>query len=141
MGTRADFYIGRGKDAKWLGSTAWDGYPDGIVPEGGWPSIHLFDSADINQFTECLALFYRRREDLTLPEDGWPWPWDDSGTTDYAYAFDEGRVWASSFGGNWFDPRESEPEDEDIGPKVQFPIMKDKKNVTLGRRSGLMIFG
>ena len=26
MGTRADFYIGRGQDAEWLGSVAWDGY-------------------------------------------------------------------------------------------------------------------
>lgn len=26
MGTRADFYIGRGPDAEWLGSVAWDGY-------------------------------------------------------------------------------------------------------------------
>jgi len=26
MGTRADFYVGMGKDAEWLGSVAWDGY-------------------------------------------------------------------------------------------------------------------
>ena len=26
MGTRADFYIGSGKDAEWLGSVAFDGY-------------------------------------------------------------------------------------------------------------------
>ena len=30
MGTRADFYIGRGATAEWIGSIAWDGYPDGI---------------------------------------------------------------------------------------------------------------
>ena len=30
MGTRADFYIGKGTDAEWLGSIAWNGYPDGI---------------------------------------------------------------------------------------------------------------
>jgi hypothetical protein len=29
MGTRADFYIGRGKRALWLGSVAFDGYPAG----------------------------------------------------------------------------------------------------------------
>jgi hypothetical protein len=29
MGTRADFYVGRGKDAEWLGSVAFDGYPSG----------------------------------------------------------------------------------------------------------------
>ena len=30
MGTRADFYVGKGKDSEWLGSIAWDWYPDGI---------------------------------------------------------------------------------------------------------------
>jgi len=29
MGTRADFYVGRGEQAEWLGSIAWDGYPSG----------------------------------------------------------------------------------------------------------------
>lgn len=33
MGTRADFYVGRGEAAEWLGSIAMDGYPDGH-PEG-----------------------------------------------------------------------------------------------------------
>jgi len=32
MGTRADFYVGRGKTAEWLGSIAWDGYPAGLWP-------------------------------------------------------------------------------------------------------------
>jgi hypothetical protein len=30
MGTRADFYIGCGRDSEWIGSIAWDGYPDGL---------------------------------------------------------------------------------------------------------------
>ena len=30
MGTRADFYVGRGESAEWLGSVAWDGNPRGI---------------------------------------------------------------------------------------------------------------
>ncbi len=29
MGTRADFYTGRGQTAQWLGSIAWGGYPVG----------------------------------------------------------------------------------------------------------------
>jgi len=28
MGTRADFYVGRGETAEWVGSVAWDGYPN-----------------------------------------------------------------------------------------------------------------
>jgi hypothetical protein len=30
MGTRADFYVGRGASAEWIGSMARDGYPDTI---------------------------------------------------------------------------------------------------------------
>jgi hypothetical protein len=30
MGTRADFYVGKGKKSEWIGSIAWDGYPQGI---------------------------------------------------------------------------------------------------------------
>lgn len=30
MGTRADFYVKRTDHLLWLGSIAWDGYPDGI---------------------------------------------------------------------------------------------------------------
>ncbi len=31
MGTRADFYVGLGEQAEWLGSVAWDGNPDNDV--------------------------------------------------------------------------------------------------------------
>lgn len=30
MGTRADFYVGTGANAEWLGSIAYDGHPDTI---------------------------------------------------------------------------------------------------------------
>lgn len=32
MGTRADFWKHKNGPDGWLGSTAWDGYPEGIVP-------------------------------------------------------------------------------------------------------------
>ena len=36
MGTRADFYVGRGDAAEWIGSIAYDGYPfyKPQLPEG-----------------------------------------------------------------------------------------------------------
>jgi hypothetical protein len=37
MGTRADFYVGRGPDAEWLGSVAMDGYPSGVF---GAPTLN-----------------------------------------------------------------------------------------------------
>lgn len=87
MGTRADFYVGRGRQALWLGSVAMDGRD----PE-------FFRGA----ITEAI---FRTRVDewmtqvdhSTYPPDGWPWPWEDSCLTDVSYAFD-GVLWMTSFG-------------------------------------------
>lgn len=154
MGTRADFYVGVGKQAEWLGSIGCDGYPDGV------------DEAVRRAKTEAgyraaVAAFAKTREDWTAPDLGWPWPWDDSGTTDYAYAFDGFAVWASSFGGKWFAADKPEPgsdneSDEPIviteaeivaainappSGKDMFPDMSSRKAVTLGPRSGLLVLG
>jgi hypothetical protein len=137
MGTRADFYVGRGVEAEWLGSIAWDGYPAGVDD-----AVHLSDNEE--EYRRNVAAFLTR-EDATLPEYGWPWPWDDSATTDYAYAFDAGRVYASSSGHEWFAVdtlAENYGEPDDRGGKVaSFPDMKERKNVTLGKRSGVIVFG
>ena len=133
MGTRADFYIGRGKEAEWIGSVAWDGHPESM-PQEFWTC----DKAE--NFRQIVVDKMSDRGDWTAPADGWPWPWDDSGTTDYAYAFDEGRVWFSNFGCAWCsDPNmDTEEMPEDV---AVFPDMKDVQNVTLGRRSGVIILG
>lgn len=156
MATRADFYVGRGKDAVWLGSVAFDGYPEGIElnsPEidKSWPfgdrhkkedwpkGKHLFDSKTEGEFRERLERYFLYREDVSLPENGWPWPWDNSGTTDYAYALDGGKVWASCFGGVWFDPHKECPDDNK-SKKTVFPDMKSRKNVNMDmNKSGLII--
>lgn len=132
MGTRADFYVGQGETATWIGSIAWDGYPDGI-------NKTLLKAKTEEKFREEFAKFIGIREDATLPEKGWPWPWDNSQTTNYAYALFDGKVWASSFGHQWFDPLKEEPEDQG-GKEVQFPDMSSKKNVAHGERSGLLGF-
>lgn len=142
MGTRADFYVGRGTEAEWLGSIAWDGYPAGIDD-----AVLLSDTDE--EYRRKVAEFLAR-EDGTLPEMGWPWPWDDSGTTDYAYAFEGAKVYASSFGHAWFevdtlaenggDP-EAEEHGADLGKSATFPNMADRSAVTLGKRSGLIVFG
>lgn len=134
MGTRADFYVGRGKEARWLGSIAWDGYPDGITNE-----IKLAETEEC--FIKEVMKELGKRKDSTLPVDGWPWPWNDSRTTDYAYAFEGGKVWASCFGSEWFDPMQ-EPEHDNLKEGVAvFPDMEGIKNVNLGRRSGIIIIG
>ncbi|MFH1835312.1 MAG: hypothetical protein ABH851_03885 [Methanobacteriota archaeon] len=59
----------------------------------------------------------------TSPEQGWPWPWEDSGTTDYAYAFEAGKVTTYT----------------DRPPKG-WPNMKSNQQVAFGRRSGMIVF-
>lgn len=135
MGTRCDFYVGRGPEAEWLGSYPWDGYPSGI------PNALLRCESESTYRHEVKAFLEHNRDSATLPEQGWPWPWKDSQTTDYAYAFDGGKVWASCFGYEWFDPLNDEPELDESGPKTTvFPDMTSHQRVTLGKRSGVMVF-
>lgn len=172
MGTRADFYVGVGEQAEWLGSIAWDGNPEGIkdTPKGEeavrksyaaphWrPSDieefirsdaacefgqHILTSTDEDAYRAAVSGYVTAREDGTLPERGWPWPWDTSATTDYAYFFFEGKVLASSFGGALFDPLGIEPdEDNDIKPVAGPPILPDmseRKKVRFDKGSGLLV--
>lgn len=149
MGTRADFYAGRGADAEWLGSIAWDGteIPDEI--------LYAHDEA---MFRREVAEFLAGRDDGTKPKDGWPWPWNTSATTDCSYWFFEGKCWDVQ--GKYDDtgavyapfdkdrPEWDGEQDEKefyagwLGdkPAVAFPDMSPKKRVTFGPRSGVVLF-
>lgn len=136
MGTRADFYNGRGTDVEWLGSIAWDGYPEGI------PNT-IKTAANEKEFRDIVGKFIKDREDGTLPEQGWPWPWEDSRTTDYSYAFDNGKVYVCEFGHKWYtcsdyENKEVNEEDSDKDECV-FPDMSKRSNFTLGKRSGVIV--
>jgi len=129
MGTRADFYVGRGVDAEWLGSVAFDGYP--------FEEMHgLMFAMSEAAFREAVDAVLSYRDDATHPEDGWPWPWDDSQTTDYAYAFDGGQTWVACFGHGWLDAADAAGNEREFpeGPKVSFPNMTSRQAVTFGRR-------
>jgi hypothetical protein len=145
MGTRADFYIGRGDNAEWLGSIAFDGYD---VPE------HILRMDKPENFREGVEQFLKTRDDATFPADGWPWPWDDSSLTDEVWAFDDGKVWRANGYPTplWFlaidDDAPDEDEDKEAYDKWQathevatFPNMKSKAKPTLGKRSGLIVIG
>jgi hypothetical protein len=132
MGTRADFYVGRGPSAEWLGSIAFDGYP------GGHPESLLFLTDEAEYRAQVKKIIKGESGSGTTPDQGWPWPWEDSGTTDYAYAFDEGRVWGTCFGHGWW-PAGQEPDDNDEPKIADFPNMKSVQNVTMGPRSGLIV--
>lgn len=146
MGTRADFYVGIGRDAEWLGSIAFDGFT-GDVFDGSTDT--LSPTPDDESAWRCdIARYLAGRDDSTLPDRGWPWPWDDSGTTDYAYAYDPvtDRVLGSGFGGPWFLVVEGEPEDDEGYPDhsidrdgiglPDFPDMSARKNVRTDKGSG-----
>lgn len=130
MGTRADFYVGRGKDAEWIGSVGWDGYPDGFDDD------ELFKATNKEEWRKRVSAMLASREDSTLPEAGWPWPWDDSTTTDYSYAYEDGVVWASCFGRGWWRAADPQPEEG-----IEFPDMSGRKNVRLDGGSGIIIVG
>lgn len=139
MGTRADFYVGRGAEAEWLGSIAWDGHPCSVFEDA--PELFAGPPLTESEWRSWVAGYLAGRRDGTKPEMGWPWPWEDSRTTDYAYAYD-GKVHGSSFGAPWF---VVDPEAEDWGEpewekteKVAFPDMTARQNVNFGARSGAM---
>lgn len=125
MGTRADFYVGRDRNAEWLGSVAWDGYPEGYETK-------FYRATTEQEYRDLVTEVAEEREDWIAPENGWPWPWDDSRTTDYAYAFEDGKVYGAGFGRGWFelaDDGSGEPENDEYWdqPKLDtFPNMKER---------------
>ncbi len=134
MGTRADFYVGNGVTAEWKASIAYGGYPSGIDDA-------LLTARAEEEYLAALRTFLVERDDVSGPDHGWPWPWNDSHTTDYAYCFIDGRVEAYSFGHGPFDPtvEDAEGDVHRVGEKALFPDMTHVQNVTLGKRSGLLI--
>lgn len=145
METRADFYVGRGPEADWIGSIAWDGYPEGIDDA-------ILKAKDEATYLSALESF-AKRDDFTKPEEGWPWPWTNSATTDYAYALDDGQVYVSCFGSAWRPadkplPDEDDPEAYEQWEKedrATFPehsnAMKEHSAKAGSNKSGIMIFG
>lgn len=128
MGTRADFYVGHGPEAEWLGSVAYDGHQ--WHEDSGQPLCRAKTPED---FRAAVAAMLSGRDDATLPAQGWPWPWTDSRTTDYAYVFDGGQVHAYVFG---------RPADIASAEKrTDWPDMEARQKVAWGHRSGIIIVG
>ena len=134
MGTRSDYYVGRGATAEWLGSAANDGYFDGVP-------CAIREATSEAAFRAAVTEYLTSRRDGTTPDLGWPWPWEDSATTDYAYAFDTDAVYASHYGCPWVPAAGKESVHPENGEPPVFPDMTARKAVTFGARSGLIVFG
>jgi hypothetical protein len=132
MGTRADFYV----EDKWLGSVAWDGFPEEFSD--------IIDLTDRREFLGAVIKMLGSRDDSSHPETGWPWPWEDSTTTDFAYVFvgdqdGRGRVLIYRFGYGPFLSKDI-PDDYDSGSRARFPDMTKVQNVAWdSKRSGIIL--
>jgi hypothetical protein len=131
MGTRADFYVGK----EWIGSVAWDGYEWSDKPD-----CPIVTAKTEDDFRLAVTTMFTPRDDVTLPEHGWPWPWKDSRTTDFAYVFNGDKVDTYIFGCLY-----TGEKDEDDYRKASdeeydgFPDMTKIQKVTLGPRSGVIV--
>lgn len=144
MGTRADFYIRTNSVLEWQGSVAWDGYDIEEMKEAHATSNPRNKSCwDVKnakteaEFVVALNAYFSHRDDVTRPEMGWPWPWENSNTTDRQYVFEDGRVRMFAWGKE-IDPANDEKEGPE--PDGGWPDMTAKQNVTLGKRSGVIVF-
>lgn len=127
MGSIADFYVGRGAKAEWVGSIAWEGDPMCIARSPG--GLELLKAGTESEFREALRGFLDRHPDAVSPPRSWPWPWSTSALSDRVYAFDGDRVWAtqpfrseSLEARHWFDPRKGGAE-PDSAVAIEFPDM------------------
>lgn len=144
MGTRADFWIGVGPDAEWLGSIAFDGYPNSRsgepVPNDELAEVLRAETPD--EYRRAVASRLGQGDDCSTPEMGWPWPWDDSSATDFAYTFTEG-VYVSCFGSSWIPAERAITFDEwdDKLPTLWLPNMASCRVVARpgSSRSGFMV--
>lgn len=140
MGTRADFFVGLGPDAEWIGSTSYDGYPDG---QGRKPLA----SCTEEEFRAAVEEMLSDRQRLTTrPREGWPWPWNDFRTADYAYAWDPtGGTAVVSSGRAWVTPAQLavDPDCLHTGRKLRDDEVPDMRKVPKGdvlEKAGLSFF-
>lgn len=142
MPTRADFYLGTGTGAEWLGSIGMDGYPSSVLAELSLDAGQSIASAD--DWRESVAAVLGAHGEATHPDWGWPWPWDDSRTTDYAYTWTpDSPVLVSCFGSRWMTPQQlAAIADEDLVTRREvFPDMSARKEVRWDAGNAPMILG
>ena len=147
MGTRADFYLGTDPaDMEWLGSVAYDGYSIADTPERNPIDRAVAHAKTAKAFRGAVAALLTENEHGSTQEQGWPWPWEDSCTTDYTYCFGGTHTVYYCFGhgpqypGKSVFTRDGEYK-RPFRVKASFPDMTRYQRITFGSRSGLLILG
>lgn len=145
MGTRCDFYVSKENEIIWLGSYGWDGYPEGVAKE-----IDLQNCNTESEFKDKVNKFLSDNNGI-FPKDGWPWPWNDSKTTDFHYIFHDSKVFVSNYSSKYIELNKyldnlkaiNEEDDsvDQLYDEVVFnlPNMKDQQKVNFGPSSGIMV--
>jgi hypothetical protein len=110
MSTHADFYIGRGLDAEWIGSMHFDGYPQGMP-------ARLLQSVDSVHYRALVEAIIEKGNGYTV-SNGWPWPWENSRETEFAYAYDDGVVYVSNYGSIWRELADEVRDDLPVFPSM-----------------------
>jgi hypothetical protein len=119
MGTSADFYIGTGKRAQFLGSVGIDGYPRGI-------DRNVLKARTADDFRSAVSAMLLDGRSAYVPthadpdidsevrvDDAYGGPFGvvprsrlhrATGSEHFTYVFERGKVRATLGGGPWFDP-------------------------------------
>jgi hypothetical protein len=83
--TRADFYVGTGSNARYLGSVYVDGNK---LP----PSVKRARTPE--RFEKAVAKLIKKTNGSTT----WPWAWETSATTDYSYWLENEKLYMTVLG-------------------------------------------
>lgn len=91
MSTKMDFYLGRGRTARWLGSIEGDARPSVLLTTG--PGRRALTATNVAAFvdavTDVIVHWPTDSHSRSFPPDGgWPWSWPTSHLTDWITAFD-----------------------------------------------------
>lgn len=97
---KADFYVGMGPSAEWLGSVSRCGEIWAI-------SNALLLQVNQTMYEEAVIEYIKFCEGVVANHVcEWPWDWMDSRMTDYSYTFipEQNKVFMSMFGEELIDP-------------------------------------
>lgn len=118
--TRADFWIAC---TEWLGSTAFDGYPERkkLSAGGGVPDTIVNATTEL-EFRNAVLDHLTGRRGSTIPPMHWPWPWESSLDTCCVYSFFPGMEGQPGRVVIFFEDEDDEHQRSSL-PKNLFPNM------------------